>query len=105
MYPFYEHKFKYSLRTKILVLEMDKMEESITKISLDTTISRTSISEWREYMIALKFFFLLLSGVGSELQLTEPDGTKPLWQSCDVVAVLRFIGLRRIDEEGKDFEL
>ena len=25
--------------------------------------------------------------------------------SCDVVAVLRFIGLRRIDEEGKDFEL
>mgnify|MGYP000950715473 CR=1 FL=1 len=39
----------YSLRPEILVLEMDKMDVSITKISLDTTISRTSIFGRREY--------------------------------------------------------
>ena len=39
----------YSLRPEILVLKMDKMDVSITKISLDTTISRTSISGRREY--------------------------------------------------------
>ena len=35
----------YSLRPEILVLEIDKMDVSITKISLDTTILRTSISD------------------------------------------------------------
>ena len=38
----------YSLRPEILVLQMDKINVSITKISLDTTISRTSISGRRE---------------------------------------------------------
>ena len=40
---------KYSLRPEILVLEMDKMDVSITKISPDTTIWRTSIFGQREY--------------------------------------------------------
>uniref|UniRef100_A0A453DD54 Uncharacterized protein n=1 Tax=Aegilops tauschii subsp. strangulata TaxID=200361 RepID=A0A453DD54_AEGTS len=35
---------------EILVLEMDKMDVSITKISLYTTICRTSISGRREYI-------------------------------------------------------
>ena len=39
----------YSLRSKILVVEMNIMDVYITKISLDTSISRTSIYGWREY--------------------------------------------------------
>ena len=39
----------YSLHPEILVLEMDKMDVSITKTSLDTTIHRASISGRREY--------------------------------------------------------
>jgi len=42
-------KKQYSLRPEILVLEMDKMDVSITKISPDTTIWRTSIFGRREY--------------------------------------------------------
>ena len=40
---------KYPLRPEIRVLKMDKMNVSITKTSLDTTICKTSISGRREY--------------------------------------------------------
>ena len=44
----------YCLRLEILVLKMDKMNVSITKISLYTTISRTSIFGWREYYLKVE---------------------------------------------------
>ena len=75
----------YSLRPKILVLEIDKMNVSIIKISLDTIISRTSISGRRDYVPPI----LLLPALSILLERTARDTPHllPLARSiCDVIS-------------------